>query len=131
MELLSEKYADQMHGVLNCYDRIVIAGHLQPLSYAKGMTKYLYNEQIRIFDYKDFAQPLRDLVRENAVAVAQDHGVEIEFVTKSNADAQRKAHSSDCGSSEATTPDWFTFSRPWKRVQPICPGTTSRRTRPM
>jgi hypothetical protein len=84
MELLSDKYEGQMHGVLNCYDRIVIAGHLQPLSYAKGMTKYLYNEQIRIFDYKDFVQPLRDLVRENAAAVAQAHGVEIEFVTKSN-----------------------------------------------
>lgn len=83
MERLSEKYATQMHGVLNCYDRIVIAGHLQPLSYAKGMTKYLYDKQIRIFDYKEFAQPLRDLVRENAVAIAQDHGVEIEFVTKS------------------------------------------------
>jgi hypothetical protein len=83
MERLSEKYATQMHGVLNCYDRIIIAGHLQPLSYAKGMTKYLYDEQIRIFDYKEFAQPLRDLVRENAALIAQDHGVEIEFVTKS------------------------------------------------
>jgi len=72
-----------MHGVLGCYDRIVIAGHLQPLSYAKGMTKYLFGEQIRIFDYTAFAQPLRDLVRENAAAVAQAHGLEIEFVTKS------------------------------------------------
>jgi len=84
MEQLSDKYEAQMHGVLNCYDRIVIAGHLQPLSYAKGMTKYLYNEQIRIFDYKGFVQPLRELVRENASTVAQAHGVEIEFVTKSN-----------------------------------------------
>lgn len=84
MERLSEKYAAQMHGVLNCYDRIVIAGHLQPLSYAKGMTKYLYEKEIRIFDYKEFAQPLRDLVRENAAAIAQEHGVEIEFVTKSS-----------------------------------------------
>ena len=31
MELLSEKYKEQMYGVLNCFDRIVIAGHLQPL----------------------------------------------------------------------------------------------------
>ena len=84
MELLSEKYETQMHGGLNCYDRIVIAGHLQPLSYAKGMTKYLYNQQIRIFDYPDFAKPLRELVRENAASVAQTHGVEIEFVTKSS-----------------------------------------------
>jgi len=83
MELLSDKYEAQMHGVLNCYDRIVIAGHLQPLSYAKGMTKYLYNKEIRIFDYKDFVQPLRELVRENAAVVAQTHGVQIEFVTKS------------------------------------------------
>lgn len=85
MELLSEKYANQLHGVLNCYDRIVITGHLQSLSYAKGMTKYLYNEQIRIFDYPEFAQPLRELVRGNAEQIAQANGVEIEFVSKSSA----------------------------------------------
>ena len=62
MILLSYKHEAQMHNVLNCYARIVIAGHLQPLSYTKDMTKYLYNRQIRIFDYPDFAQPLRDLV---------------------------------------------------------------------
>lgn len=84
MELLPEKYASELDGVLNCYDRIVIAGHLQPLSYAKGMTKYLYQAGIRIFDYKEFAQPLRDLVRANAVEIAQTNGVEIEFVTKSS-----------------------------------------------
>jgi hypothetical protein len=84
MELLSKKYADQLYGVLKCYDRIVIAGHLQPLCYAKGMTRYLFQKQIRIFDYTDFAQPLRDLVRENAQALAADHEVTIEFVTKSN-----------------------------------------------
>lgn len=84
MELLNEKYESELNGVLNCYDRIVIAGHLQPLSYAKGMTKYLYQEQIRIFDYKDFAQPLREQVRENAEQIAEAQGVEIEFVTKSS-----------------------------------------------
>lgn len=84
MELLSEKYKDQMYGVLSCYDRIVIAGHLQPFSYAKGMTKYLYDQKIRIFDYPDFVKSLRDVVRDNAVAVAQTHGVAIEFVIKSH-----------------------------------------------
>ena len=84
MELITEKYASELYGVLSCYDRIVIAGHLQPLSYAKGMTKYLYQEGIRIFDYKEFAQPLRDLVRENAEQIAQTNGVGIEFVSKSS-----------------------------------------------
>ena len=64
MDLLSCKYEAQMHSVLNSYNRIVIAGHLQPLSYANGMTRYLYNQQKRIYDYPDFAHPLRDLVRE-------------------------------------------------------------------
>jgi hypothetical protein len=53
-----------MHNVLNCIARVVIDGHLQPLSYAKDMTKYLYHQQIRIYDLPDFAQPLRDLVCE-------------------------------------------------------------------
>ncbi len=53
-----------MHSALSCYDRIVIDGHLQILSWAEDMTKYLDNQQIRIFDKPDFAQPLRDLVRE-------------------------------------------------------------------
>ena len=60
----SIKYEAQMHGVLNCYDQIVIAGYLQPLSYAKDMTKYPYDQQIRIFDLPDLAQPLRDQVQE-------------------------------------------------------------------
>jgi|WetSurMetagenome_2_1015567.scaffolds.fasta_scaffold863304_1 hypothetical protein len=34
-ELLSERYADQLDGVLSCYDRIVITGSLVPLSYAQ------------------------------------------------------------------------------------------------
>jgi hypothetical protein len=48
--LLSEKYAAEMVGILNCYDRVIITGHLQPLNYAQGMTKYLYDHNIRIFN---------------------------------------------------------------------------------
>ncbi len=40
--LITEKYQKEIHGVLHCYDRIVISGNLLPLCYAKGMTKYLY-----------------------------------------------------------------------------------------
>jgi len=32
--LLTERYADQLQGVLNCYDRIIISGHLQPFCHA-------------------------------------------------------------------------------------------------
>lgn len=39
-ELLTAKYANELDGVLSCYDRIVVTGSLSPLCYAKGMTKY-------------------------------------------------------------------------------------------
>jgi len=81
-ELLSERYSKELDGVLSCYDRVVITGSLQPLCYAQGMTHYLYQQGIRIFDYAEFAEPLRECVRENAEAVAEAHGVKIEFVRK-------------------------------------------------
>ena len=83
--LMTEKYETDIYGVLNCYDRVVISGHLQPLCYAKGMTKYLYTHEIRIFDYPEFAKPLRDRIRTNARAVAEANGLEIEFIKKQKA----------------------------------------------
>ena len=83
--LMTEKYGADIYGVLNCYDRVVISGHLHPLCYAKGMTKYLYTHDIRIFDYTKFAEPLRETIRTNAQALATANGLEIEFITKHNA----------------------------------------------
>jgi len=83
--VLSEKYEDELYGVLNCFDRIIISGNLHPLCYAKGMTGYLYRHNIRIFDYTQFAEPLRDLIRAQAKIIAEENGLEIEFVRKSKA----------------------------------------------
>ncbi len=81
---LTEKYADQLDGVLQCYDRIVLTGSLMPLCYAQGMTQYLYTHHIRIFDYPQFAQPLAQAIRENAEAIAAEHGLTIEYIRKKN-----------------------------------------------
>lgn len=82
--LLSEKYHDQLDGVLHCYDRIVLTGSLHPLCYAKGMTDYLYDHQIRIFDYAQFAEPLSEQIKQNAEKLAQEHDLKIEFLRKKN-----------------------------------------------
>jgi hypothetical protein len=79
-KLLSEKYEADMYGVLNCFDRVVIKGNVQQWSYAKGMTSYLYAQNKRIFDYSQFAEPLGDEIRENAQALAEKNGLEIEFI---------------------------------------------------
>ena len=81
-KLLSERYANDLDGVLSCYDRIVITGSLQPFCYAQGMTHYLYQQGIRIFDYPKFAEPLREHIRENTEALAEANGVKIEFIRK-------------------------------------------------
>src|SRR5713226_8945241 len=82
--LLTEKYSNRLDGVLNCFDRLVMFGSLDPFCYAKGMTNYLYTHQIRIFDYAQFAEPLRDEIRANAEAIAAEAGLRIEFIRKNN-----------------------------------------------
>lgn len=80
--LLTEKYQEDIYGTLHCYDRVVIAGHLQPLCYPKGMAKYLSQHGIRIFNYAQFAEPLRNLIRGNAETIAKENGLTIEFISK-------------------------------------------------
>ena len=38
---LIERYRDRLHGVLSCYDRIVVTGTLPQVCYAEGMTAFL------------------------------------------------------------------------------------------
>ena len=84
--LLTERYHDQIHGVLNCYDRMVFTGTLPQLCYAEGMTSLLYAQKIRIFDYaKAFADPLREQLRAHAEALAKEENLEIEFIRKIDA----------------------------------------------
>jgi hypothetical protein len=81
-KLLTERFEQEVEGVLNCYDRVVITGNLQTLCYARGMTSYLYQKGIRIFDYAKFAEPFREGIRENAEKLAEKNGIKIEFIRK-------------------------------------------------
>lgn len=80
--LLTERYADQIAGVLGCWDRMLIFGTLPKICYAEGMTSYLYEKQVRIFDYPKFAEPFRNQLRDNAERLAAENGIAIEFIRK-------------------------------------------------
>ena len=82
MTLLTERHADQIAGVLSCYDRILVFGTLPNVCFAEGMTGYLYTHQVRIFDYPRFALRFRDELRENAERLAKENGIEIEHIRK-------------------------------------------------
>ncbi|MGH2411356.1 MAG: MarR family transcriptional regulator [Chloroflexota bacterium] len=85
MTLLTERYAEQIAGVVSCFDRLVIMGTLPGVCYAEGMAKYLRLQGIRLFDYPRFAEPLREEVRANAERLAAEHGLTIEFVRSAGA----------------------------------------------
>ena len=81
---LTERYAANLHGVLSCYDRVIVTGTLPGACYAGGMTSFLYAEGIRIFDYPRCAEPLRERIRQRAQEVSETNGVSIEHVNKSH-----------------------------------------------
>lgn len=83
MELLTERYKPEIKGVLSCFDRIVITGTLPTLCYAEGMGGYLNSQKIRLFDYAKFCEPFRLAITKNAEQVAQQNGLNIEFVRSS------------------------------------------------
>jgi hypothetical protein len=82
-QTILDRYSKQIEGVLSCFDRVIIQGTLPGLCFAEGMTSYLKAHQVRIFDYPRFAEPYRDQLRANAERLAQEHGIEIEFMRKS------------------------------------------------
>jgi hypothetical protein len=84
MASLLERYDKDIVGVLSCYDRVVIHGTLPGIGHSEGMTAYLNAHKIRIFDYTKFAEPLRDIIRNNAERLAEQNGIAIQFLRKSN-----------------------------------------------
>jgi hypothetical protein len=63
---------------------MLIFGTLPKICFAGGMTSFLYERKIRIFDYPKFAEPFRNRIRENAEKMAAEAGIEIEFIRKRN-----------------------------------------------
>jgi hypothetical protein len=81
---LTDRYDEQIVGVLSCYDRVMITGTVPVICYAAGMTQFLHASGIRIFDYPTFAQTLRDRVREAAASIAAEAGMGIEHISKAS-----------------------------------------------
>lgn len=85
MELLTNRYFENIIGVLSCYDRIVIKGTLPTICYAEGMARYLTTNQIKLFDYVKFAEPFREKIKAHAEKLATKYSLPIEFIRSSNA----------------------------------------------
>ncbi len=80
--LITERYHDQIVGVISCFDRIVIAGTLPDICHAGAMAAQLTTRKMRIFDYGDFVDPILNMLHDNAREVATTHGAGIEPIKK-------------------------------------------------
>jgi hypothetical protein len=80
---LRQRYADRIHGVLSCFDRVVITGTLPDICHGAAMAAYLTVRDIRLFDYPGWANGLREHLREHVERLAKDNGLEIQFLRRS------------------------------------------------
>ena len=48
------KHQQQISGVISCFDRVIFQGHL-PLCYPKGLAGFLYQQQVLLKNFKDYA----------------------------------------------------------------------------
>ncbi len=80
-----ERYQDQIAGVLNCFDRVVITGTLPEICHAEAMGVFLSARGIRLFDYPRWAEPLRDELRHHAETLAAEASLQIEFIANHKA----------------------------------------------
>lgn len=84
MKLLTETYQSEISFIHSCYDRIIITGIMPEISYRQGMTKCMYQNEVKIFDYPKFAEPFNEAIRANAERIAKKHDIEIEFIRKAD-----------------------------------------------
>ena len=84
MKNFVERHNTKIKGVISCFDRIVLSGTIPGICYAEGMTSLLFKKDIRIFDYTDFVEPMREEIRLNAEKLAEENGLEIDFIRKKN-----------------------------------------------
>jgi len=79
-----DRHSDNILGQLSCFDRIIIQGTLPDICYPGAITSFFYRYNIRIFDFKHWASPMRDVINESTKSIASDNGIKIEFILKRN-----------------------------------------------
>lgn len=129
VELLTERHAEQIAGVLGCWDRMLIFGTFPGICFTGGMTSFLYERNIRIFDYPKFAEPFRNRIRENAEHLATEAGIEIEFIRKRNFRKEDRVKEIMAKRGENRAGLVCIFSAMEPSARRISPGTTSKPAR--
>ncbi len=71
MEKFIQKYDDKINGVLNGFDRLVLKGTLQALSYSAGMMSFLYQIGVLLKDFGSYVEKTTERLREASYETAR------------------------------------------------------------
>ena len=77
---LTEKYAEDINGLLYCYDRINVKCVAGQFGYGSGMEQFFNGIGKRFFDFVNVFKPVTEQIVANAERIAEENGVEIEFI---------------------------------------------------
>ena len=66
MENFIERHNTKIKGVISCFDRIVLTGTIPGVCYADAMTSLLIKNGVKIFDYTQLVELMREEIRVNA-----------------------------------------------------------------
>lgn len=73
MESFIAKHQDKIKGILSCFDRVILKGHL-PISSPEGMEAFLNGQDLLIKDFKDFVPRQAEILKAHAKAMAEKAG---------------------------------------------------------
>ena len=81
---ITSRYAEDIAGVLNCFDRVVLFGTYLPICHPDAMSWQLHESNINLIDYeKKFANKLRLQIRSRINTVADKEHIQIQHVCAS------------------------------------------------
>ena len=84
MTLITDRYSQCITTTLSCFDRVMVTGTWVDFGHAHSMAATLTARRIRMFDYTQFAEPLRDQLVDTAQRVAAEAGLEIDSIRQKN-----------------------------------------------
>ena len=80
MNSFVQRHSDVVIGQLNGFDRIRFRGSKRLLCNLGGMLSFLWQVQVLLKDFKDYAMSLTDQLRQATVQVAQDHDQKVRYL---------------------------------------------------
>src|SRR6185369_10712017 len=81
---LALRYGDDLAGQLRCFDRVILQGTLVDIAHPGALAVQMHAAGLTPCELVRFAQPFNDQVRDNAILLGRQHGVEVEYIQKKN-----------------------------------------------